>query len=586
MTFLQYLAPCCGIRETSLGNLETFAATQQQGEAGVLAAADDSKFWASCPRGLTQENNEYNPVLCAYTDWVEPLWHPETPALPADYFEFHSDRDTYFDRDSAALNVSLAFGHEYFDALRDNVTFDKILYDFGLEEIKKNSSFQSEFVEWMRRVGDTAFSDGESDFWADFHDLEHGDLHFVKFLVEEYVIHSAVGGAIVLIHALEVAAAESVLFGELWLERYLGLSLVAAAHKVGHYMHFFLHKVLLPYAIAHGVHLVYEYYHEQWLEKTERVEDFINRLVLRPACAKQRLQDNNDFSPAAINPLFTEVCGANQTAVLSLILERSHLTMVHVFDTIAAMGKCLNPEGEDRRAKVSCAYRLYRPLREQGGKPGQLWTSLVFLSTVMQVTDELLVTPHYKHIMEEKFGVAPPPNDGNSTSFSELSDLDRVKDDTMDKRFFTCYSILATHRAFEMSLSRVAQSLEVWTRTFARRKTAPSFYGISWKPCQKVFNKLADAEAEGFCKSHKSEWSEEQQDAERIACSSPMNLPQWKCHHRTRGQDAMWCQYVGISEGYEYKHFGRDTSGCGCECCTRQNVGSSMWPELESGGGH
>merc|ERR1719330_2003454 len=226
---------------------------------------------------------------------------------------------------------------------------------------------------------------------------------------------------------------------------------------------------------------------------------------------------------------------------------------------------------------------------------------MTFISIVVKLTDDLLVTPHYGDILKTKFGISPP-KDESLEGFNELKDIDAVRhSNNFADKFTVCYATLCTHRAFESTISRIEQSTRVWMQTFARRKTASNLYGASWKPCQKIFYKLGDEKGESgelriqtvrssqrrsVCKTEKVYWTQEEEAEEESPCASPKNFPQWRCHERTRFEDALWCKHAGTWQGFEYKDVGDDKSECGCECCKRANVATSLWPELEGGGHH
>jgi len=600
LTFLLSGELCVAIRLDEVENLidKESEISQEEAEAAVTMESngeqqdsDKSSFWASCPSGLETITQENWPTLCAFKELD--LFQAPGPELPEGVFDFHSNQPIYFNRDSEAINISLAFASEFFDALEDNDTFHLILNDFGQAEIDKNETFKEDFARWATNISGTAFGDGSTEFWSSVHNLEEGLLPAI-FIIEHYAEHAIIGGAIYLLHVLEHAAAHEVVFGEAFLANVFGISLVSASSALGHSLHFVLHYIITPLLVEKTIVMILAY-QKMWLTTTNKVEDFVNRLMLRSTCAVQLTAISgpigHPLDAKAIHPVVDHVCGQNQTAILSTILTRAHKTIAHVFGIIVELGECMNPEGDNDRAKTSCANRLYRPLRQDKDLPGILWSALVYMATVMRVTDDLLIKPHYGNVMESHFGVTPPPA-GTTGGFSELQDLIdvNVTNAGLDRRFITCYSIIATHRAFETSLARVAQSLQVYSQTFARRYTAPVARAISWKPCQKIFEEFHPRKSpNGFCKRHKVNITREQEIALKVPCSSPMNWPQWQCHERhwlmTR-EDGLWCKHVGTFKGYEYRDFGVDHTRCGCECCKRENAGRSLWPELESGGGH
>jgi len=613
----------CAMVRVIAASLLCFAASLRENFEGLddlhqtldtQVASDESEetdFWVTCPKGTTERKFENSHPQCQLNNLD--LFVPDEPQLGDGVFDFHSDSPIMFNRQSTAINITLAFADEFYDALGDNDTFYAILNDFSLAELNVNESLRREFEEWIENISQTDFNDGQSDFWAGVHGTEAGLLPAV-FAIEKGLEHWILAEAIVLLHALEYAAAHGAVFGEAFLARYLGISLAGFAHAAEHYLHIFLHYILTPYLVVEAWQILKEF-HAFWVEEYDSSEDFVMRLVLRGDCAIQRTSLTiHNLDADEINPLVEQVCGRNQTTRLSKLMIRTHKVMEAFFQTVAAFGRCMNPginrnETGDRRAKVLCAQRVYRPLRQNRNLPGQLWSALTYVAEIMKATDDLLTTPHYGNIMEEKFGT-PVPRINGTRGFSELADVARVQNESVSQRFLVCYSILATHRAFELSMSRVEQSMRVWAQTFGRRKTAANIFGISWKPCQKVFTKFGSNQAElrsftpigsspvsvsgsvtrsselrtDFCKMNKLQWGQERQNAENLPCSSPMNMPQWRCHERTRFQDALWCKNAGVFQSFEYSDFGDDSkSPCGCECCKRENVGSSLWP---AGGGH
>lgn len=574
------LSTCLGVRDNSL-----------ELEHQLAGSTDNSSWWwHTCPKGMKTISQKGEETQCVWENLD--LYIPRTPVLNSNafrkssvrLFETHSNKPLYFNRKSGSVNVTRAFAAEFFDALADNYTFHLILNDFGCEEMMKNETFAKQFAEWAENVTQTTYGDGGSDFWHGFHGLENSILP-AFFILEHAVEHAAIGAAITMLHAIEVALEAELLFGEVFFANVFGVSLAHSAHAAGHYLHIVLHYVLTP-LLVHKAVVMYLHWQQSYLDKIDDVEDFTNRLIMRPACVKDRLSlERRTFDELAFEPIIGEVCGVKQLELIAALAIRTHKVMEHVFDTISQLGECLNPAGEGKLDKVNCAHRMYRGLREQSELPGILWSSLVFMSTVMQVTDGLLIEPLYGNIMEDKFGVMPPPADKTS-GFSEIEDIRRVANDTLEKRFLTCYSVIATHRAFELSLSRVAQSLTVYMKTFARRLSSANIRFHSWKPCQKVF---FDANHEdGFCKDEKSKLLRHQTLAlQHMPCSSSLNQPQWRCHSRSRlfGNDNLWCKHAGVFQGFEYRYY-EHNSECGCKCCRRENAGNSLWPELEGGGHH
>jgi len=602
------LRACDGIREIMLDDASELGdLISVDGESDDTEAAQE--FWVTCPGGMTTRKLENSIDQCEYSKLD--LWVAKEPLLREtsehhELFDFHSDAPLFFNKKSTSINVSHAFVSEFFDALQDNDTRYTLLNDFGMNELANNVTLEREFQAWLGNISQTDFEDSTGDFWSGLHAFENNWLPMV-FIVEKSAEHLILGEAIVLLHALEYAAAHGVVIGEAWLAS-LGINLAGSLLILEHGLHFLLHGVLTPLLVVESFMLVQKF-HNLWLEETDQAEDFVMRLVLRGDCVIQRTSLTvHNIDEAELNPIIPEVCGANHSSTLSNLMIRTHKVLDNFFLTLADLGKCMNPGPDSkvdgiRKAKVVCAKRLYRDLREMRHFPGQLWTAMTFISMVMKLTDDLLVTPHYGDILETKFGISPP-KDESLESFNEMKDIEAVRNSTdFNKKFTTCYATICTHRAFEMTISRIEQSTRVWMQTFARRKTASNLYGASWKPCQKIFYKLEDTEGDSgdvsvqavrssqvrsVCKTEKVYWTPAEEEEEKIPCSSPRNYPQWRCHERTRFQDALWCKHAGTWQGFEYRDVGEDTSvcgSCGSQCCKRANVATSLWPELE-GGGH
>jgi len=581
-----------------------------------------------CPRGTEKDRSngyEGDPLHCKYDGKLD-LWSPSTPALNVDgtdYFtEGKASKSIRFRKRSQAINMTTTFGAEFVQAWNDNATFNIILADFAKAEFERNGTMKSEFEGWIEEIkqNQDAFSDKHGDWITGFHNVE-ADIFAAWFVMEHIAEHAVIEGMIHVLHHIEHAAAHSVAYGSaqhaVAVHASTGFSKVTAAKYGAKFLHNFLHYVMTPYLIERTMNLIFVRTQDSWLRKSSHAEDFVNRLVLRSECTKNRLamgteedntkgpenQEEHDpaypFRISNIQPIVLTVCQEKQTELLSKLFQRTHKVYERIFDKIAGLGKCLNP-GEKQfyilsstkryQSKVYCIERLYRTLREHGGLPGQLWTALVYMTTIMAETDELLNKKHYKTIMQDKFGVTIPAD--LTQNWNELEDIQNAgkNESTMDEKFSACFMVISTHRAYETSLSVLAESIDVWMQTFARSLLAVNVRG-TWLPCQRVFHKVGDVEsnvtaAGRVCKNKHNVWSPEQKIAEGVSCSSPLNYPQWICHKRNwwlirAQQDAMWCKTAGIFDSYHYKYFGEDLEKCGCACCKRRNAYESLWPELD-----
>jgi len=621
LVFLVGVSPCAAIRENSFDLIDTLRSLEEgkalleleevnelsQQESEQLMTNSDLHPFKSCPGGTNKEYIKGEPVHCVYDNGKYGglnLYDPSEPSLGKHFQAGKGEQRTLrYNRDSESINMTLTFGNEFRLAWSDNYTLYKILGEFALEMFEHNATMKSEFEGWIQEVKDGHFSDGHSDFLSGVHGVE-SDMFAAVFVLEHIAEHAVIEGVVALLSLVTKAGADGVVYGEAFLAKYTGFQMVAAAQHSIHFLHTFLHYVMTPYLIERSLNLIFVRTQDSWLRKESHAEDFVNRLVFRSKCVKDRLHfdaAHNPFDVTNINPVVSDVCKPSQTQLLSKLFERTHKMYEHIFDKIASIGKCLNPGNNPGyifaskkryQSKVYCIERMYRELRESRGKPGQLWTALVYMTTVMAETDELLVNKHYGHIMGDKFGVHAPEDLSNK--WSELQDLvdANATNVTPEEKFGTCFMVLSTHRAYETSLSILAESITIWTQTFGRRLIAANVRG-TWWPCARVFEKPGEenkvAGVGSFCKNENNIWLPEQRRAEQVSCSTPLNYPQWICHKRNwwlirAKEDAMWCKTAGTYEGYNYWHFGDDLSKCGCSCCKRANAYKSLWPELEMGG--
>jgi len=600
--------PCAAIRENSF-DMDTLLSSEEgeallesdlgQEDQGELAEDSDiGPSFRTCPGGTEKEYIKGEPTHCVIKNLK--VYSPDSPSLGKYFQEGLSQPTTLrYNRNSESLNMTLLFGSEFVKAWNDNATMYRILNDFALQEFEHNATKKSEFEGWIRDVKKSHFSDGHGDLLSGVHGVE-SDMFAAVFILEHIAEHAVIEGIVHLLHMVTDAGSKSIIYGEAFFAKYTSFHMVQAAAHTTHFLHMFLHYVMTPYLIERSLNLIFVQTQDSWLKKESHAEDFVNRMVYRSECVKDRLAVDEASSPFRvenIQPVMNRTCNANQTQLLSTLFERTHKVYEHIFDKLVGIGKCLNPgnnpgylyAGTKRyQAKVYCIERMYRVLRENRGMPGQLWTALIYMTTVMAETDEMLVNKHYGHIMGDKFGVDAP----DLNKWSELKDLEEAEGKSMEHKFGTCFMILATHRAYETSLSALAESVTLWTQTFARRLIAANVRG-TWWPCARVFEKAGDtneiAGAGAFCKNENNVWLPEQRIAEQVSCSTPLNYPQWICHKRNwwlirAKEDKMWCKTAGTFEGYNYWYFGEDLSKCGCGCCKRANAYKSLWPELEAGG--
>merc|ERR1712110_847049 len=107
------------------------------------------------------------------------------------------------------------------------------------------------------------------------------------------------------------------------------------------------------------------------------------------------------------------------------------------------------------------------------------------MTTYAALTDQLLTEPFYGDHFENQFGITIPENTSLTPTIMNMTNA------SAEDRVTACIQVVVTHRAFERTFLRLEKAIHVWMRSFAREVTGLSVR-TSWKPCQKVFNKLAD----------------------------------------------------------------------------------------------
>lgn len=244
---------------------------------------------------------------------------------------------------------------------------------------------------------------------------------------------------------------------------------------------------------------------QSFVEKAEHVDTYLTRLTLRSACVANATYLEKEVLEAVADDWLADhvfdTCGAEVSVTLAKQMQRTNVALAHLFQSMATIGQCMIPRGESANAMVQCANNLYTPLREVRGESGILFEALSFAALYADVADELLIEPQYGHIIEEKFGgslVEAIQSEANE--LREMNVLWNLKgDEEPEVRAEACLSMVATHRAFERTFQKLAKSMEVWLRTWGRKRFSANVH-TSWQPCKKVFPALIDAAAP-FCEA-------------------------------------------------------------------------------------
>jgi len=128
-----------------------------------------------------------------------------------------------------------------------------------------------------------------------------------------------------------------------------------------------------------------------------------------------------------------------------------------------------------------------------------------------------------------------------------------------------CIGVVATQRASERTLIKLAGAVEVWMRTFAYKIWAP--FSATRRLCKSVFNSLAET-SEPVCKVAGN------QTTAGIDLSAPCAVGNgiWRCSEET-------CQESFKESGISYKPASSCTQFCctecvaseSCQCCEKRD---------------
>jgi len=238
-------------------------------------------------------------------------------------------------------------------------------------------------------------------------------------------------------------------------------------------------------------------------EITHHTKDFLMRMVFKSDCMEETLRMLRDGDEGQLSSEFGDTCGKESEKKLHMQIHRTNAAMQGIFASLEEVGRCLWPHNHRSYAKIGCAERVYRPLRESRGRAGIVFLALSFAVAYAHFADDMLKQPWYGNVFEQEFGIELP--------HTEKTSLAKVKNESIEVRSMACMQILATHRAFERTFQRINLAIKVWLQTFAREYLFPSVRH-SWWPCKKVFNSLEHSE-QGFCKHE--DWAVGHKDEER-----------------------------------------------------------------------
>merc|ERR1740129_370832 len=190
----------------------------------------------------------------------------------------------------------------------------RILNEFAEAEFDHDPAMKSKFEGWITEVKESHFSDGHGDLLSGVHGVE-SDMFAAFFIIEHIAEHAVVEGIVHLLHMFTDAGANSAIYGEAFFAKYTGFHMVQAAAHTTHFLHMFLHYVMTPYLIERSLNLIFVRTQDSWLKKESHAEDFVNRMVYRSECVKDRLaveEASSPFRVENIQPVMLRVCNANQ----------------------------------------------------------------------------------------------------------------------------------------------------------------------------------------------------------------------------------------------------------------------------------
>eukprot|EP00928_Gymnodinium_smaydae_P082761 TRINITY_DN66058_c0_g1_i1.p1 TRINITY_DN66058_c0_g1~~TRINITY_DN66058_c0_g1_i1.p1 ORF type:complete len:452 (-),score=31.43 TRINITY_DN66058_c0_g1_i1:59-1276(-) len=227
----------------------------------------------------------------------------------------------------------------------------------------------------------------------------------------------------------------------------------------------------------------------------EAASGFARALYVKSTCVSDRFK-LDDMDTRALKPALVDTCGDDGVSRLSSVLKRSHAAVLKLFSAIGLIGKCLYAKGNEDvfNEKVKCSIALKSALYRFRRQEGILLQGLKVAEVYGAVADELLLEPYYGRTLHN---IAKLGDSFHSASGMFTFNVpDEIEGRESRERFkaVTCLSLTAALHGFGETLHKIAKSVDVWMRSYARE--LGSYIGRS--PCRKVLRTLSDPR-KGFC---------------------------------------------------------------------------------------
>jgi len=416
----------------------------------------------------------------------------------------------------AAFSLEPQFLAEFASAASDRAMMTSVLNEVATIEVDRNHDLRVRYEHWKENA----------------HEAEENLMPGV-FVLEHVVEHLALEGVIVGMEALATVAAEgaALLTEEIATSFLLG-ALEGLAIGTAGLLTAVLHWVLPILLIPQTIYMIWKI-RKHFKEITHHTKAFIMRLVFKSDCMEETTRMLRDDDEGELKSDVRDVCGPETEKMLHTQIHRTNAAMEGIFTTLEEVGRCLWPHNKRAYAKIGCAERVYRPLREIHGHAGVVFLALSFAVAYAHFTDDLLEEPWYGDLLEQEFGIELP--------HTNKTDLRSLEGKSVEVRSIACMQLLATHRAFERTFLRLRSGIQVWLQTYGRSYRSASIRH-SWWPCRKVFNSIEHGDR-GFCKH--VDWAIGHHEDERSLAPQEED----PCHAEWRGDHtSLWPEVEEAAE--------------------------------------
>jgi len=313
-------------------------------------------------------------------------------------------------------------------------------------------------------------------------------------------------------------------------------------------------------------------YRRNLTQKALEAREFLAKFTQRATCIGQ----NSLLTKATVENDLTlldwrikDKCGTETAELLAHQLLRTNLAFHNLFTVLAGLGTCMYPttiNDNNVKAHINCFDKIHEEMRDVKGEPGIVFEAITFAGMYAKSADQLFTAPIYEEWLLQRFDLEFDEQD--QQNMASMDAVWNVEDTASQwERSQACISVVATQRASERTLIKLAAAVEAWMRTFAWKKWA--LFSHTRRPCKSVFNSLAET-SEPMCKVAGT------QPLASIDLSAPCAVDpgDWTCSEETCEESSEF--------GVSY-HPAATCTDCGdcvasetCQCCEKRDF-MGLW---------